>query len=144
MNFWLWLLIGGALALVIPSIYATILIVKKMLKLKNDVYSKPPELNEYDGEVDIYIPVNMVGKVTKRDLSKRKGLIAYHVVYSNKKWMIKRVNNSEIYAESYNRKLIIKLAKEYSKRDRAELKIHDKKGRIKISHSYGNDPRGNG
>lgn len=144
MNFWLWLLVGGALALIIPSIYAIILLVKKIIKLTNDVYSKPPKLNEYDGEIEINIPVDMVEQVTKRELSKRKGLITYHVVYLNKKWVIKRVNNDEIYAEGYNKKLIIKLAKEYSKKDRAELKIHDKKGKIKISHSYGNDPKGNG
>lgn len=144
MNFWLWILLGAAIALILSSFYPCFLIFKKVLQLKKDVSKDVEELGKFDGEVEIYIPLEMVNLVTDELLAKRKGLVTYHVLYINKNWVIKRGKNKTIYAQGMNKELIIKLAIESAKRDKAELKIHNKNGQIKTSNSYGRDPKGNG
>ena len=63
-----------------------------------------------------------------------------HVIYSDKEWKVKRENseksiknfNTQKEAENFGRKL--------SKKDNAELVIHDKEGKIQRKDSHGNDP----
>lgn len=144
MNFWLWILLGGAIALILSSFYPCFVICKRVKQLRKDATKDVKELGEFDGEVEIYIPLEMVNIVTEELLAKRKGLVTYHVLYINKSWVIKRGKNRAIYAKGFNKKLVTKLAIEYAKRDKAELKVHNKKGQIKLSNSYGRDPKGNG
>lgn len=143
MNWWLWLLLGAALAIILPSTYSLFLLYKRIIKLRRGVIEQPKELGEFDGEVDINIPLDMIKEVTKEDLSKRIGLVTYHVVHSGKKWKIKRGGTEEVYAESKNKKILVKFAIEYCKREKAELKIHNKNRKIKISKSYGNYTKSN-
>lgn len=144
MNWWLWLLLGATLAIILPSFYPLFLLCKRILKLKKGAVDLPKELGEFDGEVDTFIPLEMINEVSKEDFAKRSGLVTYHVVFANKKWKIKRGGIISPYAEGRNKKILTKLAIEYAKKEKAELKIHNKKGRIKLSNSYGNDPKGNG
>jgi hypothetical protein len=144
MSIWLWFLLGSAIAIVVAGFYPCFLISKKVIQLKKDATKDVKELGEFDGEVEIFIPLEMVNLVTEEDLEKRRGLVTYHVLYIKNNWAIKRGKNKTIYAQGANKELVTKLAIEYAKRDKAELKIHNKKGRIKISNSYGRDPKGNG
>jgi hypothetical protein len=145
MSWWLWLFLGAVFSLLFASFYPIYITINKIKSLKKDVSKTPESLGDFDGEIDIFIPLEMVKIVTDEELKKRKGLITYNVSYSkDEKWQIKRGGNKAVYAEGKNKKLIVRLAKLYAKKDKAELKIHDKKGRIKISNSYGNDPKGNG
>lgn len=144
MNLWLWLLLGAFIAILLPNGYSCFLLCKRIKKLKKGKFEAPKELGEFDGEVEIYIPLDMIKAVSDEELAKRYGLVSYHIVHSNNSWKLKKGGVDNIYAESKNKKILTKLAISYAKREKAELKIHNKKGRIKISNSYGNDPLGNG
>lgn len=65
-----------------------------------------------------------------------------HVVPSTKKdgWSVKKSGSSKA-SKSFSRKEdAVKFARELSRKERTELYIHKKDGRIQDKSSYGNDP----
>lgn len=63
-----------------------------------------------------------------------------HVVPHGDQWAVKGAVNSKATKITDTQKEAIEVAKEISKNQQAELKIHGTDGKIRDSISYGNDP----
>lgn len=63
-----------------------------------------------------------------------------HVVKNGKKWAVKGAGNSKATQNFDNQKEAIERAKEIAKRQRSEVVIHGRNGKIRDKDSYGNDP----
>lgn len=94
--------------------------------------------------ISILVPITDIPVTSKEELAKRKGNVNFHVIKSGKVWVLRKSNDTQIYLTSKRKRTAVLFAIEYAKRQRAELKIHNKKGLIIDSISYGNDPIGNG
>lgn len=94
--------------------------------------------------VTILIPITDIPITSKDGLAKRKGNVNFHVVKKDNLWVLRKSNSSQLYLTSKKKRTAVLFATEYAKRQKTELKIHNKKGLIIDSISYGNDPIGNG
>lgn len=64
-----------------------------------------------------------------------------HVVPSKSKgWAVKKSGSSKASKTFETKEKAVKYAKDISKREKTELYIHKKDGRIQNKNSYGNDP----
>ena len=64
-----------------------------------------------------------------------------HVVPSKDKgWAVKKSGASKASKKFETKEKAVKYAKDISKREKTELYIHKKDGRIQNKNSYGNDP----
>lgn len=106
----------------------------------------PIEANEedlnFEGQVVMFEPIENIKQVTWEDVVKRKGHCTYHVtVSSNGGWFIKRSKapNPSAYVERKDEAMRLAIA--YAKREKAELKIHNAKGVIEKSMSFGREKK---
>ena len=96
----------------------------------------------YKGEVKVFEPLEKIKKASWEDVVRRKGHYAYHITAAaNGGWWIKRARSSNpfVYAEDKDEALQIGII--YAKREKAELKLHDKKGVIEKSMSFGREKK---
>ncbi len=63
-----------------------------------------------------------------------------HVLPRYNKWIVKGEGNKKATRIFETQREAIKYAREIAKRQRSEVVIHNKKGRIRDKDSYGNDP----
>lgn len=94
----------------------------------------------YTGEVVMFTPLESVKKASWEDVVRRKGHCTYHLTTSgNGGWFIKKSNAPNPYAYIEKREDAEELAIAYAKREKAELKIHNAKGVIEKSLSFGRE-----
>lgn len=70
-------------------------------------------------------------------MSKKKDI---HVVPNQGDWAVKREGNPQPVSTHDRKSDAEGAARDIGRRDRVEVVIHDRKGRIQDSDSYGNDP----
>lgn len=63
-----------------------------------------------------------------------------HVVPKGKEWAVKGEGNSKATKVTPTQSKAIDAAKKIAKKEKSEVVIHDKKGKIRDKDSYGNDP----
>ena len=63
-----------------------------------------------------------------------------NVIYSDKEWKVKRENSEKSIKNFNTQKEAVDFGRKLSKKDNAELVIHDKEGKIQRKDSHGNDP----
>lgn len=63
-----------------------------------------------------------------------------HVIPHGKNWAIKGEGNKKATKVTKTKKEAEKIAREIAKKNKSELFIHDKEGRIINRNSFGNDP----
>lgn len=94
----------------------------------------------YTGEVVMFTPIESLKKASWEDVVRRKGHCTYHLTTSgNGGWFIKKSNAPNPYAYIQNKEDAEQLAMVYAKREKAELKIHNAKGVIEKSLSFGRE-----
>ena len=92
------------------------------------------------GEVVMFTTFDSVKKASWEEVVRRKGHCTYHLTASgNGGYFIKKSNAPNPYAYIEKKEDAIELAKAYAKREKAELKIHNAKGVIEQSLSYGRE-----
>lgn len=92
------------------------------------------------GEVVMFTTFDSVRKATWEEVVRRKGHCTYHLTTSgNGGYFIKKSNAPNPYAYIQEKEDAVELAKAYAKREKAELKIHNAKGVIEQSLSYGRE-----
>lgn len=99
-------------------------------------------INDYKftGEVVMFTPIDSLRKATWEEVVRRKGHCTYHLTTSgNGGWFIKKSNAPNPYAYIEKKEDAEELAKLYAKREKAELKIHNSKGVIEKSLSFGRE-----
>lgn len=94
----------------------------------------------FTGEVVMFTPLESLKKATWEEVVRRKGHCTYHLTTSgNGGWFIKKSNAPNPYAYIENKEDAEVLAKIYAQREKAELKIHNAKGVIEKSLSFGRE-----
>lgn len=94
----------------------------------------------FTGEVVMFTPLESLKKATWEEVVRRKGHCTYHLTTSgNGGWFIKKSNAPNPYAYIENKEDAEALAKIYAQREKAELKIHNAKGVIEKSLSFGRE-----
>ena len=94
----------------------------------------------FRGEVVTFTPLNEIKKASWEDVVRRRGHYAYHVTTAgNGGWFIKRSGKPNPYAYAKRKDEVMRLAKIYAEREKAELKIHNEKGVIEKSFSFGRE-----
>lgn len=94
----------------------------------------------FTGEVVMFTPLESLKKATWEEVVRRKGHCTYHLTTSgNGGWFIKKSNAPNPYAYIENKEDAEVLAKTYAQREKAELKIHNAKGVIEKSLSFGRE-----
>ena len=99
-------------------------------------------VNDYTfiGEVVMFTPIDSLRKASWEEVVRRKGHCTYHLTTSgNGGWFIKKSNAPNPYAYIEKKEDSEVLAKAYAKREKAELKIHNNKGVIEKSLSFGRE-----
>ena len=99
-------------------------------------------INDYKfmGEVVMFTPIDSLRKATWEEVVRRKGHCTYHLTTSgNGGWFIKKSNAPNPYAYIEKKEDAEELAKFYAQREKAELKIHNSKGVIEKSLSFGRE-----
>ena len=116
----------------------------------SNVVSEPVKVDEnieaedlnFEGQVVIFEPLEKIKQATWEDVVRRKGHYTYHVTASsNGGWFIKRAKSPNPYAYLENKEEAMKLAIVYAKREKAELKLHNEKGVIETSMSFGREKK---
>lgn len=86
----------------------------------------------------IYIDVADIKPVSWQDVVVRKGRFAYHMTPTHSGgWFIKRAGNEGPSAYVADRDEAVELAKKYAKKEKSTLKIHNSRGTIVESYSFG-------
>ena len=99
---------------------------------------------KFEGQVVIFEPIEKIKQATWEDVVRRKGHYTYHVTGANNGgWFIKRAKSANPYAYVERKEEAMKLAIAYAKREKAELKVHDAKGVIEASMSFGREKKMN-
>jgi len=94
----------------------------------------------FSGEVVMFTPIESVKKASWEEVVRRKGHCTYHLTTSgNGGWFIKKSNAPNPYAYIEKKEEAEELAKIYAMREKAELKIHNAKGVIEKSLSFGRE-----
>lgn len=94
----------------------------------------------FSGEVVMFTPLESVRKASWEEVVRRKGHCTYHLTTSgNGGWFIKKSNAPNPYAYIEKKEEAEELAKVYAMREKAELKIHNAKGVIEKSLSFGRE-----
>ena len=112
-----------------------------MAEEETPIDANEEDLN-FEGQVVMFEPIENIKQVTWEDVVKRKGHCTYHVtVSSNGGWFIKRSKapNPSAYVERKDEAMRLAIA--YAKREKAELKIHNAKGVIEKSMSFGREKK---
>ena len=100
------------------------------------------DLSKFNGKVEIFVPLETIPQATWEDVVKRKGHHTYHVTCaSNGGYFIKKAKTASPYAFVELKDEALEVAKAYAKREKAELKIHDAKGVIEQSMSFGKEKK---
>jgi hypothetical protein len=116
----------------------------------NVIASAPVQVDEsieaedlhFEGQVVIFEPLEKIKQATWEDVVRRKGHYTYHVTASsNGGWFIKRAKSPNPYAYLERKDEALKLAIVYAKREKAELKMHNEKGVIETSMSFGREKK---
>jgi len=95
---------------------------------------------KFSGDVVMFTPLESVKKATWEEVVRRKGHCTYHLTTSgNGGWFIKKSNAPNPYAYIEKKEEAEELAKVYAMREKAELKIHNAKGVIEKSLSFGRE-----
>lgn len=95
---------------------------------------------EFSGEVVMFTPITSLKQASWEEVVRRKGHCTYHLTTSgNGGWFIKKSNAPNPYAYIEKKEEAEELAKFYAQREKAELKIHNSKGVIEKSLSYGRE-----
>lgn len=95
---------------------------------------------KFDGEVVMFTPLDSIKPATWEEVVRRKGHCTYHLTTSgNGGWFIKKSNAPNPYAYIEKKEDAEELAKIYARREKAELKIHNAKGVIEKSLSFGRE-----
>ena len=94
----------------------------------------------FTGEVVMFTPLDNIKQATWEEVVRRKGHCTYHLTTSgNGGWFIKKSNAPNPFAYIENKEEAEELAKFYAKKEKAELKIHNAKGVIEKSLSFGRE-----
>lgn len=94
----------------------------------------------FNGEVVMFTPISSLKKASWEEVVRRKGHCTYHLTTSgNGGWFIKKSNAPNPYAYIEKKEEAEELAKFYAMREKAELKIHNSKGVIEKSLSFGRE-----
>lgn len=100
------------------------------------------DLSKFNGKVETFVPLESIPQATWEDVVKRKGHHTYHVTCaSNGGYFIKKAKTASPYAFVELKDEALEVAKAYAKREKAELKIHDAKGVIEQSMSFGKEKK---
>lgn len=95
---------------------------------------------KFTGDVVMFTPIESVRKATWEEVVRRKGHCTYHLTTSgNGGWFIKKSNAPNPYAYIQKKEEAEELARIYASREKAELKIHNAKGVIEKSLSFGRE-----
>ena len=93
---------------------------------------------KFYGEVIMFTPLKEVPKATWEDVVKRRGHYSYHLTEApNGGYFLKRAKVKNPYAYIRRKDEALKLAKIYAEREKADLKVHNEKGVIEKSFSFG-------
>lgn len=94
----------------------------------------------FTGEVVMFTPLESVKQASWEEVVRRKGHCTYHLTTSgNGGWFIKKSNAPNPYAYIETKEDAEMLARIYAQREKAELKIHNVKGVIEKSLSFGRE-----
>lgn len=94
----------------------------------------------FTGEVVMFTPLDTISQATWEEVVRRKGHCTYHLTTSgNGGWFIKKSNAPNPYAYIEKKEDAEELAKFYAMKEKAELKIHNAKGVIEKSLSFGRE-----
>lgn len=86
----------------------------------------------------IYIDLADIKPVSWQEVVMRKGRFAYHMTPTNSGgWFIKRAGNEGPSAYVADRAEAVELAKKYAKKEKSTLKVHNARGTIVESYSFG-------
>ncbi len=100
------------------------------------------DLSEFKGKVELFIPLETIPQATWEDVVRRKGHHTYHVTCAKEGgYFIKKAKTPNPYAYVELKDEALEVAKCYAKREKAELKIHDAKGVIEQSMSFGKEKK---
>ncbi len=100
------------------------------------------DLSAFKGKVETFIPLESIPQATWEDVVKRKGHHTYHVTCAKGGgYFIKKAKTPNPYAFVELKEEALEVAKCYAKREKAELKIHDAKGVIEQSMSFGKEKK---
>ena len=95
---------------------------------------------EFYGQVITFMALDNIKQATWEDVVRRKGHVDYHMTSApNGGWVIKRSGVPNPYAYAKRKDEALKLARIYAEREKAELKVHNEKGIIEKSYSYGRE-----
>lgn len=95
---------------------------------------------EFYGQVITFMALDNIKQATWEDVVRRKGHVDYHMTSAlNGGWFIKRSGVPNPYAYAKRKDEALKLARIYAEREKAELKVHNEKGIIEKSYSYGRE-----
>lgn len=95
---------------------------------------------KFQGEVVMFSPLDNIKKATWEEVVRRKGHCTYHLTSSgNGGFFIKKSNAPNPYAYIQLKEDAVNLAKAYAKKEKAELKVHNAKGVIEQSLSFGRE-----
>lgn len=127
---------------------------KKSVNSKSKTASKPAKITDgskpkrnrsktaglelpLEGKI-IYIDLSEVKPATWEDVVKRKGRYSYHMTpVNNGGWFIKRSGSKQPSAYVADKTEALELAKQYAEKEKGTLKVHNKKGIITESYSFG-------
>ena len=88
----------------------------------------------------MFTPLESLKLASWEEVVRRKGHCTYHLTTSgNGGWFIKKSNAPNPYAYIEKKEEAEELAKFYASREKAELKIHNAKGVIEKSLSFGRE-----
>ena len=119
----------------------------KQTKSTNEVEDLPEEevkldLSKFKGEVVLFEQLENIPQATWQDVVKRKGHYTYHMTCApNGGYFIKRAKTPNPYAFVALKDEALEVAIAYAKTEKAELKIHDAKGVIEQSMSFGKEKK---
>ena len=100
------------------------------------------DLTKFSGKVETFVPLESIPQATWEDVVKRKGHHTYHVTCAKSGgYFIKKAKSTSPYAFVELKDEALEVAIAYAKREKAELKIHDAKGVIEQSMSFGKEKK---
>ena len=100
------------------------------------------DTSKFKGEVVLFEQLENIPQATWQDVVKRKGHYTYHMTCApNGGYFIKRAKTPNPYAFVALKDEALEVAIAYAKKEKAELKIHDAKGVIEQSMSFGKEKK---
>lgn len=85
-------------------------------------------------------PKSSNAQVGEYERAVRKGMAAQHVVSTNKGWAVKKVGSQKATGVFTTQKSAVEAARNLAIKQRTEVFVHGRDGRIRERNSYGNDP----